>query len=147
MATKKDLKNALDGFLTKPMEAEESILLPDDPKQETPTNRESLLNELSPELRRSIESGDIAGKRRRGRPTRITEDNPSSKTTVILPSLLMDKIKALAYMEGRQLREIIEDAIATSVAKYERKNGEIVTKGEPKSKKGSSIFDDGTETE
>lgn len=62
------------------------------------------------------------------------EDKVSEvRATFIVNESFLEKIKALAYWEREQIKDIVNEAFKDKIAKYEKKNGEI--KPIPKSKK------------
>lgn len=57
-----------------------------------------------------------------GRPR---EHEPYQKTTVTFPPELMGKLKVMCLYEGKQIREILADALGRLIDDYEQKHGEI----------------------
>lgn len=57
-----------------------------------------------------------------GRPR---EHEPYEKTTVTFPPELMGKLKVMCLYEGKQIREILEDALGRLIDEYEQKHGAI----------------------
>ena len=52
-------------------------------------------------------------------------DNDRTHFTVICKSLLVDKVKTLAKMEGFTIREVVEKFLSDGITKYECKHGHI----------------------
>ena len=79
--------------------------------------------------------GELDKKPKRGRPiTQTKEVHKSSqqgtkenetRATFIVNEELLDKVKAMAYWERKQIKEIINQALLDAVAKYEREKGSI----------------------
>lgn len=61
-------------------------------------------------------------KRGVGRPR---EHEPMEKTTVTFPSELMGKLRTLCLYDGRQIREVVAEALEKFIDKYEKENGPI----------------------
>ena len=57
-----------------------------------------------------------------GRPR---EHEPFEKTTVSLPPIMMGKLRMMCLQEGWQMREVMAQALNTSLTKYEKEHGEI----------------------
>ncbi|MDQ3844207.1 MAG: hypothetical protein M3342_09365 [Bacteroidota bacterium] len=53
-----------------------------------------------------------------------TEDAPKRTSIVIRPSR-WEKVKYIAFMEKREISEIIDELLDEAIKKYEKKNGEI----------------------
>jgi hypothetical protein len=82
-------------------------------------------------------------KRKRGRPktqNKVVRRSESAeegtkenetRATFIVNIDLLEKLKAIAYWERTQIKEVINKALEEVVAKYERKNGDV----QPKPKK------------
>lgn len=62
-------------------------------------------------------------RRSAGRPKVYTK--PLERTSITLDSEVMGKLRSLALNTGRQLNNIIEEALVKYFEGYERKNGEI----------------------
>lgn len=74
-------------------------------------------------------STDIAQKKRRDlkdfEHVKGVNDNDWTHFTVICKSLLVDKVKTLAKMEGFTIREVVEKFLSDGITKYECKHGHI----------------------
>ena len=57
-----------------------------------------------------------------GRPK---EHEPYEKTTVTFPSEMMGKLRMLCVYEGRQIREVLEEALGRLIDEYEQEHGAI----------------------
>lgn len=57
-----------------------------------------------------------------GRPK---EHETYEKTTVTFPPELMGKLKAICFYEGKQIREVLADALDKHINEYEQKHGAI----------------------
>ena len=57
-----------------------------------------------------------------GRPR---EHDPYEKTTVTFPAELMGKLRMLCLYDGRQIREVLEDALDKYINEYEQEHGAI----------------------
>ena len=53
-----------------------------------------------------------------------TKEN-ETRATFIINEELLDKLKAIAYWDRLLIKEVVDTALQESVAKYEKKNGEI----------------------
>ena len=62
-------------------------------------------------------------KRTVGRPKE--HDHPLERTSITLDSEVMGKLRSLALNTGRQMNNIIEEALMKYFTAYEKKNGEI----------------------
>lgn len=79
--------------------------------------------------------GDQPEKPKRGRPvTQIKEITKSSqegtkenetRATFIINEELLDKLKAIAYWDRVLIKDVVNTALQETVAKYEKKNGDI----------------------
>lgn len=79
--------------------------------------------------------GDQPEKPKRGRPktsTRVvtkssqegTKEN-ETRATFIVNEELLDKLKAIAYWDRVLIKDVVNTALQETVAKYEKKNGDI----------------------
>ena len=79
--------------------------------------------------------GDQPEKPKRGRPktsTRVvtkssqegTKEN-ETRATFIINEELLDKLKAIAYWDRVLIKDVVNTALQETVAKYEKKNGDI----------------------
>ena len=79
--------------------------------------------------------GDQPEKPKRGRPktsTRVitkssqegTKEN-ETRATFIINEELLDKLKAIAYWDRVLIKDVVNTALQDTVAKYEKKNGDI----------------------
>lgn len=57
-----------------------------------------------------------------GRPR---EHDPYEKTTVTFPAELMGKLRMLCLYDGKQIREVLEDALDKYINEYEQEHGAI----------------------
>ena len=57
-----------------------------------------------------------------GRPR---EHDPYEKTTVTFPAELMGKLRMLCLYDGRQIREVLEEALDKYINEYEQEHGAI----------------------
>lgn len=57
-----------------------------------------------------------------GRPK---EHEPYEKTTVTFPAEMMGKLRMLCLYEGKQIREILEEALGKLLDEYEQEHGSI----------------------
>ena len=79
--------------------------------------------------------GDQPDKPKRGRPVTQTKEITKSsqdgtkenetRATFIINEELLEKVKAIAYWERELIKETINKALQETVAKYEKKNGDI----------------------
>jgi len=79
--------------------------------------------------------GDQPEKAKRGRPVTQTEEISKSsqegtkegetRATFILKEELLDKLKAIAYWDRLLIKDVVNTALQETVAKYEKKNGEV----------------------
>ena len=51
--------------------------------------------------------------------------NDETRATFIVKEELLDKVKALAYRDRVLIKDVVNTALQETVAKYEKKNGEI----------------------
>lgn len=96
---KKDFANDLQNFVKKG----EAV-----PEVEAPTIESTEQKEAKP---RTV-----------GRPK---EHEPYEKTTVTFPSEMMGKLRMLCVYEGRQIREVLEEALGRLIDGYEQEHGAI----------------------
>lgn len=79
--------------------------------------------------------GDQPEKPKRGRPVTQTKEITKSsqegtkeketRATFIVNEELLDKLKAIAYWDRVLIKEVVDTALQETVAKYEKKNGDI----------------------
>ena len=79
--------------------------------------------------------GDQPEKPKRGRPVTQTKEITKSsqegtkenetRATFIINEELLDKLKAIAYWDRVLIKDVVNTALRETVAKYEKKNGEI----------------------
>jgi hypothetical protein len=79
--------------------------------------------------------GDQPEKAKRGRPVTQTKEISKSsqegtkegetRATFILKEELLDKLKAIAYWDRLLIKDVVNTALQETVAKYEKKNGEV----------------------
>ena len=79
--------------------------------------------------------GDQPEKPKRGRPVTQTKEITKSsqegtkenetRATFIMNEELLDKLKAIAYWDRVLIKDVVNTALQETVAKYEKKNGEI----------------------
>jgi len=79
--------------------------------------------------------GDQPEKAKRGRPVTHTKEISKSsqegtkegetRATFILKEELLDKLKAIAYWDRLLIKDVVNTALQETVAKYEKKNGEV----------------------
>jgi len=79
--------------------------------------------------------GDQPEKPKRGRPVTQTKEITKSsqegtkenetRATFIINEELLDKLKAIAYWDRVLIKDVINTALQETVAKYEKKNGDI----------------------
>jgi len=79
--------------------------------------------------------GDQPEKPKRGRPVTQTKEITKSsqegtkenetRATFIINEELLDKLKAIAYWDRCLIKDVINTALQETVAKYEKKNGDI----------------------
>lgn len=79
--------------------------------------------------------GDQPEKPKRGRPVTQTKDITKSsqegtkenetRATFIINEELLDKLKAIAYWDRVLIKDVVNTALQETVAKYEKKSGEI----------------------
>ena len=79
--------------------------------------------------------GDQPEKPKRGRPKTSTREITKSsqegtkenetRATFIINEELLDKLKAVAYWDRVLIKDVVNTALQETVAKYEKKNGEI----------------------
>jgi len=79
--------------------------------------------------------GDQPDKPKRGRPVTQTKEITKSsqegtkenetRATFIINEELLDKLKAIAYWERVLIKDVVNTALQETVAKYEKKNGDI----------------------
>ena len=79
--------------------------------------------------------GDQPDKPKRGRPVTQTKEITKSsqegtkenetRATFIINEELLDKLKAIAYWDRVLIKDVVNTALQETVAKYEKKNGEI----------------------
>lgn len=79
--------------------------------------------------------GDKPEKPKRGRPVTQTKEITKSsqegtkenetRATFIINEELLDKLKAIAYWDRVLIKDVVNTALQETVAKYEKKNGEI----------------------
>ena len=79
--------------------------------------------------------GDQPEKPKRGRPVTQTKEITKSsqegtkenetRATFIINEELLDKLKAIAYWDRVLIKEVVDTALQETVAKYEKKNGDI----------------------
>ena len=79
--------------------------------------------------------GDQPEKPKRGRPVTQTKEITKSsqegtkenetRATFIVNEELLDKLKAIAYWDRVLIKDVVNTALQETVAKYEKKNGEI----------------------
>jgi len=79
--------------------------------------------------------GDQPEKPKRGRPVTQTKEITKSsqegtkeketRATFIINEDLLDKLKAIAYWDRVLIKDVVNTALQETVAKYEKKNGDI----------------------
>jgi ACT domain-containing protein len=79
--------------------------------------------------------GDQPEKQKRGRPKTSTREITKSsqegtkeketRATFIVNEDLLEKLKAIAYWDRVLIKDVINTALQDTVAKYEKKNGEV----------------------
>lgn len=79
--------------------------------------------------------GDQPEKPKRGRPVTQTKEITKSsqegtkenetRATFIINEELLDKLKAIAYWDRVLIKDVVNAALQETVAKYEKKNGDI----------------------
>jgi len=79
--------------------------------------------------------GDQSEKPKRGRPVTQTKEITKSsqegtkenetRATFIINEELLDKLKAIAYWDRVLIKDVVNTALQETVAKYEKKNGDI----------------------
>jgi hypothetical protein len=79
--------------------------------------------------------GDLPEKKKVGRPITQTKEVTKSsqegtkdgetRATFIVKEDLLDKLKAVAYWDRLLIKDVINQALADAVTKYEKKNGEL----------------------
>ena len=79
--------------------------------------------------------GDQPDKPKRGRPVTQTKEITKSsqegtkenetRATFIINEDLLDKLKAIAYWDRVLIKDVVNTALQETVAKYEKKNGDI----------------------
>lgn len=79
--------------------------------------------------------GDQPEKPKRGRPVTQTKEITKSsqegtkesetRATFIINEELLDKLKAIAYWDRVLIKDVVNTALQETVAKYEKKNGDI----------------------
>jgi hypothetical protein len=79
--------------------------------------------------------GEQAEKPKRGRPKTVFKEITKSsqegtkeketRATFIVNEELLDKLKAIAYWDRVLIKDVISKALLETVAKYEKKNGEV----------------------
>lgn len=79
--------------------------------------------------------GDQPEKPKRGRPVTQTKEITKSsqegtkeketRATFIVNEELLEKLKAIAYWDRVLIKDVVNTALQETVAKYEKKNGEI----------------------
>jgi ACT domain-containing protein len=79
--------------------------------------------------------GDQPEKPKRGRPVTQTKEITKSsqegtkeketRATFIVNEELLDKLKAIAYWDRVLIKDVVNTALQETVAKYEKKNGDI----------------------
>jgi len=79
--------------------------------------------------------GDQPDKPKRGRPVTQTKEITKSsqegtkenetRATFIINEELLEKLKAMAYWDRCLIKDVINTALQETVAKYEKKNGDI----------------------
>ena len=79
--------------------------------------------------------GDQPDKPKRGRPVTQTKEVTKSsqegtkenetRATFIVNEDLLDKLKAIAYWDRVLIKDVVNTALQETVAKYEKKNGDI----------------------
>lgn len=79
--------------------------------------------------------GDQPEKPKRGRPVTQTKEITKSsqegtkenetRATFIINEELLDKLKAIAYWDRVLIKDVLNTALQETIAKYEKKNGEI----------------------
>ena len=79
--------------------------------------------------------GDQPQRPKRGRPATSTREITKSsqegtkehetRATFIVREDLLDKLKAIAYWERTMIKEVVNTALQETIAKYEKKNGNI----------------------
>jgi ribosomal protein S25 len=79
--------------------------------------------------------GDQPDKPKRGRPVTQTKEVTKSsqegtkenetRATFIINEELLEKLKAIAYWDRVLIKDVINTSLAETVAKYEKKNGNI----------------------
>jgi ACT domain-containing protein len=79
--------------------------------------------------------GDQPEKPKRGRPVTQTKEITKSsqegtkenetRATFIINEELLDKLKAIAYWDRVLIKDVVNTALQETIAKYEKKNGDI----------------------
>jgi hypothetical protein len=79
--------------------------------------------------------GEQPEKKKVGRPTtqfkEVTKSSQEgtkegeTRATFIVNEELLDKLKAVAYWDRLRIKDVINQALADAVTKYEKKNGEL----------------------
>lgn len=67
-------------------------------------------------------NSNVTSTPKRGRPKK---DNDDTRTTLIISSELLRKIKYVSLMENSTLKDIVDDALSLYVSKWEKDNGQI----------------------
>lgn len=83
---------------------------------------------LSPEVSRKVFESRSSERKGPGRPRKEFVDTSFFRTTIIAHRENYEKLKVIAMKEGRPFKDILNDAFAAVIEKYEEKNGEVILK-------------------
>jgi len=57
--------------------------------------------------------------------TMKNEDKTETRTTIVIKSYQINKLKAIAFWDRKSLKVVIEDAMDMYLVNYEKQNGEV----------------------
>lgn len=104
-------------------------------REENGLSPEELTNEVrDKETRSLLEERRLQARQEGKKAGRPKGENSEKETrmTFIIDKIQLSKIKQIAYDEGTFIKEILFDALAMYLKKYEKDNGEVIPKGRSK---------------
>lgn len=95
------------------------------------SNVQKVEETLSPEVSKKVFETRTSEKKGPGRPRKEFVDTSFFRTTIIAHRENYEKLKVIAMKEGRPFKDILNDAFAAVIEKYEEKNGKVILRYNP----------------
>jgi hypothetical protein len=96
----------------------DSLLGTDEEEEVQPSPQQPTATKSAPSARAASNAASMSAKA-------IDEKEEESRTTLVLPVSLMDKVKAVAYWERLTLKDVVLSALEDYLKAYEKKQGAI----------------------